>query len=269
MPKPKLVLSNTTTFFSGNIEQVFKKAKKHGFKYLEILPYRWTRPEEVLRLEQKYKIRVAGIHMPEQWDKSLKKYIKQRPGTLAKLLPLLFRIYLGPAAINPGFRLSNLLHRHGQNPYLLFHSDLILEMGDKIFKKIANQYNLFIENAPYQKGVPENTINPLSIQKKLKEVGKERNIILDPAHLKGSTKKIYKLNLLQIYKQIKPRIIHIGYNDYGWFMHSLPNKKNQKELVQMLHIHMPEYIVLETNPLVSVKKGKEMIESILKRLLEG
>ena len=69
MPKPELVLSNTTTFFTGRMESLFKKAKKYGFKYLEIVPYRWTTPEEILALEKKYQIQVAGIHMPLWWNK--------------------------------------------------------------------------------------------------------------------------------------------------------------------------------------------------------
>ena len=74
--RPELVLSNTTTFFSGRLENVFKKAKKHGFKYLEILPYRWTNPAEVLNLEKKYQIQVVGIHLPQWWSGSLRQIIK-------------------------------------------------------------------------------------------------------------------------------------------------------------------------------------------------
>jgi len=261
MLKPKLVLSNTTTFFSGNIENVFKKAKKHGFNYLELLLYRWTDPESILALERKYNIEVAGIHMPEQWKQPLWHEIKQRKKLLEKLLPVLFWFYLEKAPKNPGFDLARILQENGRNPYLLFHSDLLPEIGKEI-KLIAEKFNLAIENAPYQKNLPGEAFDPVVIRETLKRLNK--NIfVFDPAHYKETVKSTPSLSLIQTHEKTKPDVLHIGYNDYLPFMHALPNSKSQKELVEMLRLHSPEYIVIETNPLVSVKKAKALLERLI------
>ena len=262
MLKPELVLSNTTTFFSGNIERVFKKAKKHGFKYLEIIPYRWTNPANILSLERKYNIKVVGIHMPEQWKQSLWREIKQRKLLLEKLIPILFWFYLQKAPKNPGFELARILQENGRSPYLLFHSDLLPEIGKSI-KLIAQKFNLAIENAPHQNNLPSEAFDPVIIRETLKRLNK--NIfVFDPAHYKETVKSIPSLSLVQAYKRTKPDVLHIGYNDNLPFMHALPNNKSQKELVEMLRLHSPKYIVIETNPLVSVKKAKALIERLIK-----
>ena len=67
MSKTELVLSNTTTFFGGNIEAIFKKAVKHGFKYIELVPYRWVTPEQVIGLEKEY-IPLSNLQLDEVDD---------------------------------------------------------------------------------------------------------------------------------------------------------------------------------------------------------
>lgn len=218
MPLPKLVLSNTTTFFSGKIERVFQKAKKHGFQYLEIVPYRWTSPDEVLRLEQKYQIQVVGIHMPEWWDKP----------TFDLRTPL-WAIYLGNGKHSPALRLAEKLKTLGRDFYLLFHSDVAAAMGE-VFQKLSSRFHTVLENVP---GEPVH--NPISV--------------FDPGHFGPGI------------PQLKPEIIHISYN-HGLFPHTLPNKREQAELQEMLKIYKPRYIVIETNPLVSVKKAKQIIENL-------
>ncbi len=264
--RPELVLSNTATFFSGNIEAVFRKAKKYGFKYLEIVPYRWTKPGKIYELSHKYGVEVAGIHMPLWWKDSLKQAFPQRLGILEKIFTFIWELYLGPGIKNPGLKVAEVFVKNRQNPipYVLFHTDVVDEMGE-YFDKLARETNTVIENIPYENGRPRFFWNPLAI---LEEIQKRRinsGLAFDPGHMHLTLEHKPELNLLEIYKKTRPEIIHISYHNYG--IHTLPNQKEQEELGQMLKFHQPKYIVIETNPLVSVKKGKKLLEKIINQSL--
>ncbi|MDP3741378.1 MAG: hypothetical protein Q8R08_03585 [bacterium] len=241
MTKSDLVLSNATTFFSGNIEKVFQKAKKYGFRFLEILPYRWTRTEEILNLEARYNIKVVGIHLPPGKPKNF----------LEKILNPFWVFYLGRAKQSPGWDIAQAFKRQKRDFYLLCHSDLIAELDNKLFSDLP----IVIENIPYYGGkYPEVLWDPIQIL----QTHPQTKLVFDPGHF-SSTPRAAKL--LQIYPVLQPEAIHIGYNNFP--PHLLPNQKEREELKMMLEIHRPRYIVLETNPLVSVKKGKKILDALI------
>src|SRR3990167_9406600 len=209
---PDLVLSNTTSFFSGNIEQVFKNAKKYGFKYVEIVPYRWITAQQILSLQKKYGVTVAGIHLPVWWDASLRQILREKPGALEKLFSCIFQVYLGDAKTSPGLKIAKALAY--LDPYVLIHSNLALEMGPE-FENITSQFRVVVEN-------------------------------------------IACLDALATYQLVTPEVVHISYNSR--FNHLLPDEKEQEELRAMLRLHKPKYLVIETNPLVSIKKAKKLLD---------
>lgn len=244
MSKPELVLSNTTTFFSGNLKNVFKKAKKYGFKYLEIVPYRWTSLPEILDLEKRYQVKVVGIHLPPA----------KSTATLEKILEPIWNFYLGPVEENPGLELAKYFSTHtDRHFYLLFHADLAA--ANKNFKEISKKNPVVVENIPYY-----NNVNPLfwDIQK-ISKAFPDSAYAFDPGHFKTIPNP--NISILEAYSLLRPKIIHISYN--RGFFHTLPNAQDIKELKSMLQIHIPNYLVLETNPLVSVKKGREIMEKII------
>jgi len=258
MSKPELVLSNITSFFLGRVETVFENAKKYGFKYLEIIPYRWINPLEILDFEKKYGVEVAGIHMPVWWKKSLGKQINDQNTLLDKLFTLLWAFYLGPAAASPGMLLASILQ--AKKPYLLFHSDVIDEM-DAELANILEKFQVLIENIPYHPAIPRFYWDPVTIKTSVARHGFSAGLVFDLGHFNQSREKLPDLNLFDTYQKIAPEVIHISYNSQ--FIHTLPNEKEREELKQLLKIHAPKYIVIETNPLVSIKKGKQMIDKIL------
>ena len=242
MPKPELVLSNTTTFFTGRMESLFKKAKKYGFKYLEIIPYRWTTPEEILALEKKYQIQVAGIHMPLWWNKPPLGIINS-----------IFQFYLGAAANSPGLAIAKALAE--RKPYLLLHADLMDQMGNQV-RTLSEQFHVLAENVPYQKNAPRYYWDPAAIPSQF-----QTGLVFDPGHYKKSALIVPGLDILEAYRKTAPEVVHISYKDPR---HTLPNKEEREELRQMLSIHYPRYLVLETNPVVSVKKGKVLLEELIR-----
>lgn len=258
MSKPELVLSNTTSFFLGRVETAFKNAKKYGFKYLEIIPYRWINPLKILDFEKTYGVEVAGIHMPVWWKKSLGEQITDQNTLLEKLFTLLWAFYLGPAATSPGMFLASILQ--AKKPYLLFHSNVIDEM-DMELVNIVERFHVLIENIPYHPAIPQFYWDPVTIKTSVAKHGLAAGLVFDLGHFNQSREKLPDLNLFDIYQKIIPEVIHISYNNQ--FIHTLPNKKLQEELKQLLKIHAPKYIVIETNPLVSIKKAKRMIDEIL------
>lgn len=239
MFKPELVISNTTTFFSGNLENIFKKAKKNGFKYLEILPYRWTTPAEVLNLEKKYNIQVVGIHLPPA---------AAQKGFLNKVLSPIWPFYLGSIIGNPALTLVEIFKKMEHDFYIVSHADLIEEI-------LQNLPNLLMENIPYYKNTDPVFWDPI----KIKKLYPSAKFAFDPGHFE--TTPNYPSQLLETYQTVKPEVVHISYGNFP--PHVLPNQKEQEELKAMLKIHSPKYIVLETNPLVSVKKGKEILEKLI------
>ncbi len=237
---PELVLSNATTFFSGNLEKLFKKAKRLGFKYVEIAPYRWTRPEQILDLQKKYAITVAGIHLPfTSWGQSIWQELKHRKGLWNKFFIIIFRFYLGNVAKNPAIQIAEQLS--ATKPYFLIHSDVVSEIGPKI-TELRKRFHVVIENIP-----GDHTLTSGGV--------------FDHNHFILSRRQYPKLNIMELYKQARPEIIHISYDNP--IPASFPNAREQEELKQLLKIHQPRYITIETNPLTNVKKGKLLLEKIL------
>lgn len=238
MVKPELVLSNTTTFFRGNIEAVFKKAKKHGFRFLELLPYRWNTPEQIYNLSREYGIEIAGIHMPPLREKEKTGFFDQ-----------LWNFYLGSAEAGPGIPLAELLIEAKQNPvpYVLFHADLIEKVPQQEREKLQNNLRLAIENVP---GKP--------LQAPL--------LVFDPSHYLRSPHRRPEQDIAEIYRELAPEVLHISF-DYPPLFHTLPKIAEQKALARMLKAHKPRYIVLETNPAVSVKRAKRLIGDLLAQAL--
>lgn len=256
MLKTELILSNTTSYFSGRIEAVFKNAKKYGFKYVEIVPYRWTTAEQILTLEKKYNIQVAGIHLPTTWKKSYLSAAIKAPSLFEKFASLLHHFYLGEAKSSPGWAIAKALHN--RRPYVLFHTNVVMEMNEE-FSRLSRTVHPVIENIPIQNGSMEFLWNPL----KISEMG--IGLVFDAGHFLQTIERNPTLNLLETYAKSKPEVLHISYNSR--LVHILPNKKEQEELVQMLQIHQPKYITIETNPLVSIKKAKVLIEKIIAQAL--
>ena len=221
---PQLVLSSTATFFSGNIEAVFKKAKKYGFKYVEIIPYKWNTPEQILEFQKKYNVQIAGIHMPPQ--------TANPSGFLEKIFSYIWKFYLGDTEKNPGTLIATALKK--QNPYVLIHAD--------VQNKFPQDLHIVIENVPYNQKLPITDCK-----------------VFDHSHFKTAYKSS---NAVEAYKKILPEIIHIGY-DYPPLFHILPHNKELNELKTMLKIYKPKYMVIETNPLISIKRAKEMFENLL------
>lgn len=260
MSKPELVLSNTTSFFSGRIETVFQNAKKYGFKYLEIIPYRWTTPEQIFGLEKKYGVEVAGIHLPVWWKKSALDHIRAQKNILEKFFTCLWAFYLGPASRSPGLPLAQAFHEQGRDPYLLSHSNVVNEMGNE-FADIAARFHVVIENIPFQSHQPQFFWDPLTIKVSTARYGINAGLVFDHGHFNQTRQKIPNLDLPDIYQKAVPEIIHISYNRN--FFHTLPNLQEQEELKQLLTIHAPRYVVIETNPLINIQKAKLLINSIL------
>lgn len=261
MQRPELVLSNTTSFFIGGIEKTFQKAKKFGFNYLELVTYRWTNPDEILHWREKYGINVGGIHMAQWWDKTLWQEFFHLRSFLEKIFAFVWAFYLGDAAKNPGLKLAEKLPPN--NPYLLIHTNVIADMGWETFAKLTQRFHVVIENLPYHKTYPQYFWDPLAIKQELDKRGLHAGLVFDHAHFQPTHRQFPTLNLLEIYRQSAPEVLHISYNNFG--IHTLPNKQERDQLVEMLKIHQPRYITIETNPLVSVKKGKRLIEKILTR----
>jgi len=236
----ELVLSNTTTFFLGKIENLFRKAKKYGFRYVEIVPYRWITPEQILKLQKKYAVQVAGIHLPVIWN-----------GIDWRFWGLVFQAYLGPAINSPGLTLAEALAK--QNPYVLIHTNVVSEMGPEKFAELCSRFQVAVENVVYDPFLPENLWNPAKISHPRR--------VFDHGHLLQSKLALSGLDIKDIYRKAAPDVFHISYNSR--LNHLLPNREEQAELRTLLAIHKPRYIVIETNPLVSVKKGKLLLEKIL------
>lgn len=258
MQKPELVLSNTTSFFFGGIKAAFQNAQKFGFKYLEIIPYRWTTPAEILQLEQQYGIQVIGIHLPVWWQHSLADELKRQTSVLGKFFTFVWQFYLGAGVKSPALQIVKALRE--REPYVLFHTSVVAEMG-KTITQIAQKFHLVIENVPYEAGLPNFFWNPVEILKTFQNQGLKTDVLLDLGHFHQSMRRLPKLDLFETYRQTRPEVIHISYNSHG--IHLLPDQKEQTELVTLLKIHSPRYIVLETNPLVSIKRGKALLEKLI------
>jgi len=261
MQSPQLLLSSTTSFFFGGIKAAFQNARKYGFDGLEIIPYRWTRPEEILELEKQYQVKVMGIHLPQWWQKSLGEAFRAEPTLFEKLLVPLWQYALGVAKNSVGLAIARSLEE--RRPYLLVHSNVTEEAGGE-FLPLAKTFNVVIENIPYYPKSSPTLWDPAQIKQKNQEAGLHSGVVFDPGHLRSAIKQVPGTNPIELYRQARPEIIHISYNSGG--IHILPNAKEQTQLRQMLQIHKPRYIVLETNPWVSIRKGKRLLEELLESI---
>lgn len=236
-----LVLSNATSFFSGNLEKLFKNAHKYGFKYVEIAPYRWSKPRQIIDLQKQYGVIVAGIHLPmTSWQNTFREELKKKKGLWIKFTTMLLRFYMGNSTENPGIKIAEDLA--DTKPYFLIHSDIAEQIGGNL-AELEKKFHVVIEN------IPE---NPNLI----------KGGVFDHNHFIQSRKLFPSLDIFEAYKQAGPEVIHISY-DKGLLPAFLPNDKEQTELKQLLKIYQPKYITIETNPLVSIKKGKLLLEKIL------
>lgn len=240
MLTPKLVLSSTTTFFTGSMEAVFKKARQHGFRYLEILPYRWTTAAEILALEKKYGIQVAGIHLPLPWEKTF------NPFNLA--INTITAFYIGAGNLKPGFHIADALS--ARRPYLLFHSDLVWQ-DKKRFDEAKKTYNAVIENLSEKPAMPPRLWDP-------EQISETSPMIFDPAHY-----GVGRHDLLDKYRKIKPLGIHLAF-DHGFpLYHDIPDARETGLVKQMLQIHTPEYLILECYPWTDIAKGKKIMDDLI------
>ena len=235
----ELVLSNATTFFSGSLEKLFKTAKKYGFRYVEIVPYRWTAPAEVRRLVIKYQVQVAGVLLPVVWQ-SVFKAIESTPVIEEKIAYPIVQFYLGNAVDSPAVAIAQEFSE--QRPYFVIHSNIAAEMGLEKFQNLQSQFHVVIENIPN---------DPQLI----------KNGVFDHNHFIRSRLEFPSLDIFETYRQAQPEVIHISYDNF--LPAGLPNQKQQEELKQLLKIHQPRYITIETNPLVSIRKAKRLLDQIL------
>ena len=259
MPKPELVLSNATSFWRGNFAKTFADARRYGFKYVEIFPYRWTKVKEILTLEKRYNVQVAGIHPPDWWQTPLK-LLRQEPKILRKVSTLIIHFYSGNSDSSPAWQIAEALNY--RRPYFVIHTDVMMEMKEK-FAEAANRFNVVIENIPKKPGFPQFYWDPTATKNELAKRGFTAKLLFDPGHFEETRQHLPDLDLLAIYQAALPEIIHISYNNSP-LLHTLPNAREQQELKELLKIHAPQYITLETNPLVSVKKGKLLLDRIIK-----
>lgn len=225
----EIVLSNTTTFFTGRLESVFKKAKKYGIRYLEILPYRWTTPAEVLNLEKKYNIQIAGIHLPLWWEAP--------PNSRGSLSDSVFQavcnFFLGSGRTSSAFAIAEALAPRA--PYLLVHSDMIPDMGAE-FQSLKKKFHVVVENVPGEASIPQ---------------------VFDPGHY-GRQAEMYKT-----YEKSSPEIFHVSYDHGPPYFHDLPDAREEEEMQKLFQIHQPKYVVLETYPWVSAKKGIALLRKMI------
>ncbi|TSA44858.1 hypothetical protein D4R52_03600, partial [bacterium] len=223
-----------------------------------------TRPAQILSLEKKYGIEVAGIHLPTWWKKSCWRLLSKQPGIFSKLSSLIIHFYLGCADQNPGWQIAEALG--AKHPYVIFHTDVVADMG-KIFNERADSIHAVIENIPYYQGNADFYWNPAATEKEMRNRGLNAGMAFDPGHFGETVNQMPNLNLLESYKQFRPEIIHISYNSHG--LHLLPDEKEQEELQKMVQIYPPKYIVIETMPWVSAKKAKKMMEEIIEEGLKN
>lgn len=249
MNHSQLVLSNTATFFGGNIEALFRKARKYGFQYLEVIPYRWNTPQQILNLERKYDLKVVGIHLPpNSWDDSLSKILSTKHGLWEKFFTSVWHFYLGKARISPALKIASALQNLS---YVVVHANVMRDMGQE-FESLGKRLPLLVENLPYESSYPELFWNPAKLP---------CPSLFDPGHFLQTLQTKTELHILEVYEQIKPRVIHISYNTH--FHHLLPDLREQREFIEMLKIHRPEFVTIETNPLVNPGKGKRLLEKLI------
>ena len=129
-----------------------------------------------------------------------------------------------------------------------------VDAGSLELAELKKKYNVVIENIP-----------PLMAKTRpewdLLEIKKNAPPVMDPAHY-GPLRP----ELPDIYRQVLPNIVHIGYEHGFFFQHDLPNEKEFTALRHLLQIHSPRYLVLETYPWISVKKGKQVMEKLVREL---
>ena len=93
-----------------------------------------------------------------------------------------------------------------------------------------------------------------------------KNGVFDHNHFIQARQRYYPhLNIFEAYRQAQPEVIHISYDNL--LPAGLPNQKQQEELKELLKIHQPQYITIETNPLVSIRKAKQLLDQIIKEAL--
>lgn len=262
MIKPRLVLSSTTSFFFGGIRAAFQNAAKYGFKYLEIIPYRWSDPQKILELQKKYGVKVAGIHLTQWWGRSVWQMLREKPGFWEKLFVLVWQFYLGDSAKNPGWQIAQKLD---DRPYLVIHADVAAHMGENL-KTLARKFNLAIENLQYEPAYPKFYWHAEALKKEMTaRADSQINFVFDPGHFGLKPIPPNTPSLAEAYQILKPEVVHVGYHNGAY--HTLPNPQEQEELKKLLQIHPPRYLVLETNPLVSIQKSKKILENILNQAL--
>lgn len=172
--------------------------------------------------------------MPPAWEKAEKGFFNK-----------VWDFYLGPAKSSPGIHLAETLMETKQNPvpYLLFHADLVEQVPPEEQARLKNNFRLAIENVSRQ---------PL----------KPPIMIFDPSHYLLSPHRHPEKDIAEIYRQLEPEVLHVGF-DYPPLLHALPKPREQRLLLRMLKLWQPRYIVIETNPAVSVKKAKTLLEDIV------
>src|SRR3989338_3472321 len=261
MQSPQLLLSNTSSFFFGGIKAAFQNARKYGFDGLEIIPYRWTSPGEILSLEKRYGIKVAGIHLPPWWNKNLWQAVREPSSLFEKTLAPVWHLFLCSARNSAGLAIARVLAE--RKPYVLMHSNVTVEAANE-FSALTKAFDIVVEKLTYYPQYAPPLWDPGLARQKNQANGVRCGLVFDPGHFSRAVAKLPGTNPVETYKQARPEIIHISYNSAT--VHGLPNSEEQKELQAMLKIHQPRYIVLETNPFVSIKKGKEMLDRLLKSI---
>ena len=207
---------------------------------MEIAPYRWTRPDQVRHLVNKYQVHLAGIHLPFVWQ-SMFKAMGSTPVIQEKIAYPLIQFYLGNVVNSPAVAIAQEFSK--ERPYFLIHSNIASEMGPDKFQALQSQYHVAIENIPEDRHLSTHGV-------------------FDHNHFIHSRQRYFpNLDIFEAYKQARPEVIHISYDNL--LPASLPNVQQQEELKQLLKIHQPKYITIETNPLISIKKGKLLLEKIL------
>lgn len=255
----ELVLSSTTSFFRGNLKAAFQNARKFGFSYLEIIPYRWSNPQEILKLEKEYGVQVVGIHLTEWWRKSFWQAFRDCPDFWEKLFSPIWQFYLGNSVMSSSWQIAQSLR--DRKPYLVLHANLLFEMGEPELRKLSSEYRILAENLPFYPQYPKSYWDLNALKADMQQRGIVPGFVFDPGHFYQNRQKHPELDIFQTYQNIKPEVIHISYNNFGF--HNLPNRQEQTELSSLLRLHKPQYLVLETRPDISLAKSKRLMEKIL------
>jgi len=268
----ELILSNSCTGFKGvlNIEENYKVAQSLGLKGLELIPFKYTQPEKLLDLSEKYDIDIKGLHLPLWWEtKSLSKVLAAEVDIKEKAYQILWNVIIGPGKMNcSALKISE----EFENAYLLSHPDTYHQIPNSLKDNLLRKRNFFFENERAKKiyfselREGKDTHDPYSIKNRLlpsiKLLGLKGKLMFDPRHTQIAQNRelIPKKPLYEIWDELKPEGLHFSFYDkYKGEGHNLPVESQWKDFSYAIKQNPPEYIVIEMASIPDAEKSREII----------